>query len=141
MAVDATLWMPKGMDDGEKQEHADAHVGDPHAAAADAWESWAAQLAGAEATGVATDVTQEVASVSTGAQSVSYANGRSTSPSSQARVQAAWHRARSVAESVPAGPQFYGVGEAAYLGDVGSLPGATAGNDESNDALWTLGTP
>lgn len=141
MAIDATLWMPSGMDDGEKSEHDANHPGDPHGAAADAWESWAAQLTGAEATGVAADVAQEVASVSTGAQSVSYANGRSTSPSSQARVQAAWHRARSKAESQPVGPEFYGVSEGTYLADLGSVPGATAGNDESNDALWNLGAP
>ena len=60
----------------------------------------------------------------------------------QARVQAAWHRARSKAESVPVGPQFYGVAEGTYLTDIGSLPGATTGgNDESNDALWNLGAP
>ena len=92
MAVDATLWMPSGMDDGEKAEHDANHPGDPHGAAADAWESWTAQLTAAEATGAAGDVTQTVASVSTGAQSVSYA-GQSISPASQARTQAAWHRA------------------------------------------------
>lgn len=141
MAIDATLWMPSGMDAEEKTEHDTAHPGDPHGAAAAAWESWAAQLNAAEATGVAGDVTQTVASVSTGAQSVSYAQGQSVTPSSQARTQAAWHRARSKAESVPVGPQHYGVSEGTYLSDIGTVPGATTGNDESNDALWTLGAP
>lgn len=142
MAIDATLWMPTGMDDGEKAEHDENHPGDPHGAAADAWESWAAQLTAAEATGVAEDVTQTVSSVSTGAQSVTYSSGQSVTPSSQARVQAAWHRARSKAESVPVGPQHYAVAEGTYLNDIGSLPGATTGgNDESNDALWNLGAP
>lgn len=139
MAVDATLWMPSGMGAEEKADHDTAHPGDPHGAAAAAWESWAAYLAGLEASSETAGPDVGVRSVSTGAQSVTF-DGAVTMRA-RAQEQAAWHRARSVAESVPAGPQFYGVSEGTYLSDLGTVPGATTGNDESNDALWNLGAP
>ena len=139
MAVDATLWMPSGMDDGEKAEHDAAFPGDPHGAAAAAWESWAAYLAGVEASSETATPTGGVRSVSTGAQSVTF-DGPVTAIA-RAREQAAWHRARSNAESAPVGPEFYAMAEAPYLADGGSEAGAERPNDESNDALWTLGAP
>lgn len=133
--ADATLWMPSGMDDGEKAEHDEAHPGDPHGAAAAAWESWAAQLAGTEATGQAP--TSGVLSVSTGAQSVTYAEARTAGGA--ALQQAAWHRARSAAGSVVLGPIYEVNTEVGYRQDTGVMPGDVLlpTNDENNDALWT----
>lgn len=132
MAVDATLWMPNGMDDGEKADHDAAHPGDPHGAAAAAWESWAAQLGAAATDG------PEVVSVSTGAQSVTYARGGT---SGQALTRAAWHRARAKAEAVALGPQYGVTTEVQYFADDGSNPGDPRPNDESNDALWSGDIP
>lgn len=85
MTVDATLWMPEEMDPSEKAAWDASAPGDPHLAAGRAWESWAAEI---KASGQ--DV--EVASVSTGAQSVSYVAG--TSASQRALDIAAWHYAK-----------------------------------------------
>ena len=137
MAVAATLWMPTGMDDREKAEHDAAHPGDPHGAAAAAWESWGAYLAGLEASSETATPPTGVVSVSTGAQSVTFAGV--VTATTRAQQQAAWHRARSVAESVAVGPSFATGDESGYLLDLGD---AAAGvPDEANDALWNLGAP
>lgn len=103
MAVDATLWMPAGMDAELKTAHDEAHPDDPHAAAAAAWEDWAAQLEGAAASSTEATVDQVVQSVTTGAQSVTYAQGRTLT--SQALDRATWHRARARAFTVQVGPE------------------------------------
>lgn len=103
MAIDATLWMPAGMDDGEKAEHAAANPDDPHGAAADAWESWASQVEANAASSETATVDQIVQSVTTGAQSVTYAQGRTIT--SQALERATWHRARARAYTVQVGPE------------------------------------
>ena len=93
-------WMPKDMSDVEKQAFADAYPTDPHAAAAAAWESWAAQL----------DPEPSITHVSTGVQSVSYKTGGSQFDAAMDR--AAWHRSRTRIKSVPLGPNFaYEFGE------------------------------
>lgn len=98
--MDVTTWMPAGMSSDEKQEHADAHPDDPHAAAAAAWESWAAQQQEDEATAALAGVR----SVSTGAQSVTYDGPRTAS--GRAAQRAAWHRARARVYSAQVGPSF-----------------------------------
>lgn len=125
------------MDDGEKAEHDAAHPGDPHGAAAAAWESWGAQLAGAEASSAGATPTAGVVSVSTGAQSVTYAEARTARGA--ALEQAAWHRARAGVLSVELGPEYGVATEATYRQDTGLAPGdpLVPTNDESNDALWT----
>lgn len=89
----STNWMPPGMDPAEKDEFA-ARFRDPHAAAAAAWESWAASLA----------AEPSVASVSTGAQTIAYRGG--SSPFDVAMERANWHRARTRVSSVAVGPKF-----------------------------------
>ncbi len=86
MALDPTLWMPSEMDSEEKDAWVEAFPDDPHQAVGAAWESWATQLmSSGEEVGVT--------SVSTGAQSISYASP--TSQSLRAMEVARWHYARS----------------------------------------------
>ena len=89
---DSTTWMPPNMDQAAKDYWAALYPDDPHAAAAAAWESYAATL---EATGA-------VDSVQTGAQSIRYAGA--SSPAMEAAKRATWHRARSRVRSVEVGP-------------------------------------
>lgn len=103
MAVDPTLWMPAEMDSEEKQAWADAFPTDPHKAAGAAWESWATQIKND-----GNDV--EVTSVSTGAQSISYA--RPTSDALRAMEIARWHYARSGGSAVRS-PDYPSSGTAA----------------------------
>lgn len=126
------------MDDGEKAEHDAAHPGDPHGAAAAAWESWGAQLAGAEASSAGAAPAAGVVSVSTGAQSVTYAEARTARGA--ALEQAAWHRARAGVLSVEVGPEYGVATEVSYRLDAGALPGdaVVPTTDEGNDALWTV---
>jgi hypothetical protein len=91
---DPKAWMPTDMLDSDKQYFITLHPEDPHAAAASAWEAWAATL----------ESEALVASVSTGAQSISYAKGYSASQSALER--ASWHRARTKVVSVALGPQY-----------------------------------
>lgn len=102
LMVDATMWMPKGMDYGEKAEHAAANPDNPHGAAADAWESWSAQLRSRDAASLGAEPPTTVASVSTGAQSVSYSEPKDSA--ALALLEATWHRARARAYSVRVGP-------------------------------------
>lgn len=87
-------WMPPSLSPEEKDAFAAAHPGDPHAAAAAAWEAHAATLAAEPA----------VAGVSTGAQSITYAKG--TSPFADAQARADWHRARSRPYTVAVGGAY-----------------------------------
>jgi hypothetical protein len=103
MAVDATLWMPAGMTSEAKTAHDEAHPDDPHAAAAAAWEDWAAQLEAAAASSTTAEIEQVVQSVTTGAQSVTFAPGKTLT--SQALDRATWHRARARVYSVQVGPE------------------------------------
>lgn len=89
--MDVTRWMPPGMDRAEQEVWAAAAPGDPHLAAALAWESWAAQAADAPGDGVV--------SVSTGSQTVSYGGPRSEQ--GRAAERARWHRARAKIYSAP----------------------------------------
>ena len=89
----STSWMPPGMSEDEKDGFVRAAPNDPHMAAALAWESWSATLA-AEAS---------VASVSTGAQSVTYRGG--SSPFDVAVERANWHRSRARVKAVQVGPK------------------------------------
>lgn len=86
-------WMPPLLDDARKAEIA-AEVSDPHMAAAVAWEEWAATL----------DVEGAVTSVSTGAQTITYAKGHS--PWQAAMDRASWHRSRSSIKSVAFGGRY-----------------------------------
>lgn len=86
---DFLSWMPPDMPVEEKEAWARAHPGDPHAAAAAAWDSQAATLAAIPA----------VTSAGTGRQSVVYAAGGS-SAFQQAQDRANWHRARSKPRSI-----------------------------------------
>lgn len=124
MAVDATLWMPSGMDSYTKQEHVDAHPDDPHAAAAAAWEDWAAQQEDP-------DPSTTVASLNTGVQSVTYAGPRSVR--AQALERAAWHRARTAVTSVTVGPSFAVADEADYRIDDDTTLDS---DDPNNEAVW-----
>ena len=81
--------MPPAMDDARKTEYAAAYPDDPHAAAASAWEEWAALMAA--------DPTIKTAG--TGAQSVTFVEGKSAFK--QAETRARWHRTRAKARSVP----------------------------------------
>lgn len=90
--MDFTTWMPPDLSPEEKAHWAEQYPDDPHAAAAAAWESYAATL----------PATAGVDSVSTGAQSVKYA--RASSPAADAAARAAMHRARSKVGSVPVAP-------------------------------------
>lgn len=89
-------WMPADMLTDEKDHWAGVYPTDFHMAAAVAWESWAGQMAEGEAAAVQ--------SVSTGAQSITYAKG--SSRLADALDRANWHRARAKAASVPVGPTY-----------------------------------
>lgn len=86
--IDPTPWMPKDMPDATKAAYAQAHPGDPHRAAAEAWEAWAAQI----------EPDPGIISASTGTQSVTYKEARSAF--TQAESRARWHRVRSRPYSV-----------------------------------------
>lgn len=83
MNVDPKPWMPKDMDDATKQAYADTYPGDPHRAAAQAWEAWAAQI----------DPDPGIMSASTGSQNVTYKDA--LSKFTQAESRARWHRVRA----------------------------------------------
>lgn len=95
MPVDATTWMPPDLDADLAQEFADAYPDDPHRAAAEAWEAYAATLT--------EDAGAPVVSVSTGRQSVTYGPG-GASTAAGAMARAAWHRRKARARSVSVGP-------------------------------------
>lgn len=124
-------WMPPGMDPAEKQDFADAYPTDPHAAAAAAWESWAATLT----------AEPSVASVSTGAQSISYLSGGSDFD--VALQRAAWHRARARVSSVEVGGDYaYGWDHWALEGDQAtyySAPMPPTGSMQVNLPTGTVG--
>lgn len=91
---DPKAWMPKDMLDADKDYFTTLHPTDPHAAAAAAWEAWAATL----------DADPTVEKVQTGAQAVWYGKGGSASAAAWDR--ASFHRARAKVVSVPVGPQY-----------------------------------
>ena len=91
--MDATKLMPSQLDNAVKDELAALYPDDPHRAAAEAWEQYAAML----------DAEPELASVSTGQQSVSYAVGSSSY--SAAMKRATFHRSRARARSVQVAPE------------------------------------
>lgn len=99
MALDTPpfTWMPPSLSDDEKQAWSDANPNDGHAAAAGAWESYAATL----------PAEPVVAAVSTGAQSVQYRGGGTDAAAAMERAN--WHRARSRAASVNVS-EAYGYG-------------------------------
>lgn len=87
-------WMPADLSDEDKDELAAQYPGDPHRAAAAAWELYAGGLTDEEGDGAV--------SVSTGSQSITFASPRGARYEAMAR--ASWHRARSKPLSVPVGP-------------------------------------
>lgn len=87
MAIDVTTWMPEGMPADEKAAWAAAYPLSPHRAAALAWEAWAATLTDPAALALG-----GVESVTTGAQSIEYANGMTEHDVALARAR--WHWAR-----------------------------------------------
>lgn len=87
-------WMPSDMLDADKDRFVALHPDDPHAAAAAAWEAWAATKAPEPVVG----------SVATGAQSISYMKG--FSEYSACLERADWHRARAKVRSVAVGPLY-----------------------------------
>ena len=104
----SVAWMPPGMDPADKQAFEDAYPGDPHMAAAAAWESWAAVLTAEPV----------VANVSTGAQSISYKVGGNDFEVAMERAR--WHRTRARASSVEVGGSY------AYGWEYGVLEGDQA---------------
>ena len=122
-------WMPPGMTEDEKDSWTEAHPDDPHAAAAAAWESWAAQMD--------TSALDGASAVSTGAQTVSYAKG-GAGAWSQAMSRADWHRARARVKSPKVGPSHvYGTlevdtdrdtdSDVEFYGDDGTFLGTSGG--------------
>lgn len=91
------------MDAEDKTAHDEAHPDDPHAAAAAAWEDWASRLEAAAASSAEAAVDQVVQSVSTGAQSVTFATAKTTTQTALDR--ATWHRARARVFTVQVGPE------------------------------------
>jgi hypothetical protein len=91
---DPKAWMPKDMLDADKDYFAHLAPTDAHMAAALAWEAWSSTL----------DAEPVVQTVSTGAQSATYAKGYS--PHQNAQERAAWHRSRAKIKSVAVGPHF-----------------------------------
>lgn len=89
-------WMPSGMPLAEKDAYTDANPGDPHRAAAEAWEDWAAQMV--------PSALDAATSVQTGSQSVAYKNG-GASAFDQAQNRAKWHRARMKPGDVRVAPR------------------------------------
>lgn len=94
--ADVASWFPPGTDPDDVETMLAAYPGDPHRAAADAWDSYAASLA--------VSAGGEVTSVSTGVQSVTYASG--SSPFTTATARADWHRARANVRSVQQGSKI-----------------------------------
>lgn len=88
MYVDPVPWMPKGMPEDQKKAYADQYREDPHRAAAEAWEAWAAVM----------EPEPGIISASTGAQNVTYKEARAAFV--QAESRARWHRARMRGRSV-----------------------------------------
>lgn len=80
--------MPPDLTDADKDAWAAAHPGDPHRAAAEAWDAWAGTLA----------ATPRASRVNTGDQDVTYEGGGSEFDAASQRAD--WHRARSKAQSV-----------------------------------------
>lgn len=132
--MDPMDWMPEGMDPADKQEYLDAHPDDPHAAAAEAWEAWAASMPPTGADGVK--------SVSTGAQSVTY-GGNGSGAYGVALSRASWHRTRARVKSVAVGNEY---GEAAPA-ETAPAPYAArtmnvnrpAVDDSNRDEVWHTG--
>ncbi len=120
--LDPKAWMPDGMTQADKDALIAAHPDDPHRAAAEAWEAWAASLGTAGGDG-----TRGATSVSTGAQSVSYGDSYGGGDVGDALRRAAWHRSRAKPRSVEVGPQ-YGV-EAHWWDDEdgGTIPTVDVG--------------
>jgi hypothetical protein len=94
---DVNAWFPPTWEQADIDAALEAYPGDPHRAAADAWDDYAAGLDTAASSA-------EVVSVSTGAQSVTYASG--SSPFSVATDRADWHRRRANARSVKMGSRY-----------------------------------
>lgn len=90
MAFDVTAWMPPEMSPEEQAAWLAAYPDDPHMAAGMAWESHAAALM---ASGTSSGLEKAVTSISTGAQSITYA--KPVSLSQAASDVAAWHFLRS----------------------------------------------
>lgn len=90
-------WMPAGLAAEDKTYFAGLYPTDPHRAAAEAWEAYAASL----------DPTagDNVTNVSTGAQSVAYGPGGSGAYG-QAMGRVAFHRARQKVRSVRVGGEY-----------------------------------
>ena len=80
--------MPPEMPQEDKDAWAERYPTDPHRAAGEAWEAWAATL----------PVTATVTSVSTGDQSVTYKDGVSEYDAAVQRAE--WHLARANVRSV-----------------------------------------
>lgn len=87
------VWFPPDLDEQVAAEIGAAYwADDPHLAAALAWEAYAGTL----------EPTASVASVNTGAQSVTYSPAAASGPFGLAIARAQWHRS--------------------FLGDLGSVP-------------------
>lgn len=94
--MDVLDWMPPELSVEERAAFAEQHPDDDHAAAAAAWEAYAATLPISGHDGVK--------SVATGAQSITYNTGGGAH--AQAMSRANWHRSRSRARSVALGPTY-----------------------------------
>ena len=94
-------WFPPNLSDEEIQEYLDEYPDDPHAAAAAAWEDYAASLPLPDG-----GITAEgVESISTGAQSVRF--GKNGGGQLGAALDKAdWHRARAKVKTPQYGPQY-----------------------------------
>ena len=130
MSLDPLDWLPPDMDPVDGQALLDSYPGDPHRAAAEAWEGHAAALE--------VGAGDNLASVSTGSQTASY--GPYGSGARGAALQrAAWHRARSRAQTTNLGPT--------YTRTAGTTPGVpvpltrTTMRDDSNDERFWKAAP
>ena len=98
----ALRWMPQDMPLGDRLDYLAAYPGNPHGAAAAAWEDHAATLQDGDG---GTIGLAGVVSVSTGAQSVSYgADGAGSGPRGDALRRASWHRKRARLRAVTQTP-------------------------------------
>lgn len=127
MSVDPLLWMPPGFDPQDAADLLALYPGDPHTAAAEAWEGYAATLQ--------PDPMDGARSVSTGAQSVTYRDGGG--PRGAALERARWHRSKARVRSVSVGPG-YSVSE----GETPGVPTPLARQVQpTRESAWKPGIP
>lgn len=135
--MDVTDWMPADLTPEQKAEFAALYPDDDHAAAAAAWEYYAAT--------VPPSPSDNIKSVRTGNQTVTYNAGGSTQGSAFDRAN--WHRARARVRSVELGPTYARSWEVGDTGpqDQTTGDGRTVGEDQvdawGESRLWQRDRP